>query len=325
MPIRLKDLIERIPPQTEAIVAGTLSRFNQAIREALRRETGLRLNLSRGDRQESETRSVKVYVKPGLPEELQSVSFEDDKWLAILLAPWRETLLCMSKDVSKVMKELVPELMKSEKWAPVLDRKLENLRETHDLAEKLFKEVEHFDLLKEILAVNADVLGQYSYRYPHADTLFYQDEVRNVRIDIYWGVVGLAAKILGVPVEGLSFKVLAHELAHAYTHVGADIDGKRWDTSAFTKADRALKEGLAQYYAYKVIERFDRQMPEGREAYEKLLPKQPPDYHTHEEWIERGCTPEIIRRAMIETRRNSKGTLANFMKALEDAGNVLRH
>jgi hypothetical protein len=38
--------------------------------------------------------------------------------------------------------------------------------------------------------------------------------------------------------------VLAHELAHAYTQLGADIDGRRWAAPSFAKAETALKEGL---------------------------------------------------------------------------------
>jgi hypothetical protein len=60
----------------------------------------------------------------------------------------------------------------------------------------------------------------------------------------HWLGVGL----LGCQVEDLTIVVLVHELAHAYTQNGADIEGRRWATISFAKAETALKEGLAQYY-----------------------------------------------------------------------------
>ena len=38
--------------------------------------------------------------------------------------------------------------------------------------------------------------------------------------------------IYGFDVEALTYVVLAHELAHAYTHLGRDIDGNAWDTES---------------------------------------------------------------------------------------------
>ena len=49
--------------------------------------------------------------------------------------------------------------------------------------------------------------------------------------------------------------VLTHELAHAYTQLGADIDGRRWAAASFAKAETELKEGLAQYYTERVLRR----------------------------------------------------------------------
>ena len=37
---------------------------------------------------------------------------------------------------------------------------------------------------------------------------------------LYWGAIGIAAKYLQVDIEDLTAVVLAHELAHGYTHLG---------------------------------------------------------------------------------------------------------
>jgi hypothetical protein len=63
------------------------------------------------------------------------------------------------------------------------------------------------------------VLGAYFFRIP--------------QIRLYWVVIGIAARTLGVAVEALTIVVLAHELARAYTHLGRDIDNERWDTGHF--------------------------------------------------------------------------------------------
>ncbi len=41
-------------------------------------------------------------------------------------------------------------------------------------------------------------------------------------------VIGLVSEWLGCAVEDLAIVVLTHELAHAYTQLGADIEGLRW-------------------------------------------------------------------------------------------------
>jgi len=120
-----------------------------------------------------------------------------------------------------------------------------------------------------------------------------------------------ACRLLGVSLEGLTVKVLAHELAHAHTHVGADADGRRWGTTAFQRTDRALKEGLAQYYTCRVLERLGKQAPGAMDAYEKLLPHQPQIYGTHLGWLE-SHTPEEVREAMLTIRCRDAGRLDEF-------------
>jgi len=72
-------------------------------------------------------------------------------------------------------------------------------------------------------------------------------------VELYWVVIGAIAKIIDVDLEGLTLVVLTHELAHAYSHLGADKDGNRWNDKAFCQADVEIKEGVAQYYTEKVV------------------------------------------------------------------------
>ena len=262
---------------------------------------------------------MKIQLVPGVPVELEKVEFADEKWLAILLAPWRSTLTTLRAGSNEIGGKLLPELFAQENQSerfPEIDR---DLRAVEDFAESLLRDAAAFDLVTEIHAIDEDILGRYSFKISP-----YTNEVADARIDLYWGVIGLVARALGVTVEGLTEKVLAHELAHAYTHLGADIDGERWDSQHFVKAARGLKEGLAQYYTGRIVERIQRQFPDAEHAYKTLLPHQPDEYRTHNTWVEAGRTPEEVRLAMISLRRKGLGTIEDFAGALENGASRLR-
>lgn len=325
MAIPLTDLLNRVSPETESIVEKTRLRFNQAIRQVLRAETRLQLNsVSTGDNgEERETRAVRVFVTPGMPEQLQAIKFDESLWIAIELAPLRGAL----DTAQRAMRELcapISQLMKNSEFAerfPASDYALWGME---DLIAELLQEAKKFDFLKQVFGVNEDILGLYSFRRPIVASLFDDEPPPNVRVDLYWGVIGLIARVLGVSVEALTVKVLAHELAHAYTHIGADADGKRWATNWFASAEKELKEGLAQYYTVRVLDRLDRQIPEAREAYEKLLPHQPDCYKTHISWLT-DYMPEEVREAMLTVRRGANCTLSKFNEALGIARKRLRN
>jgi hypothetical protein len=119
-------------------------------------------------------------------------------------------------------------------------------------------------------------------------------------------VIGLVARALGVDIDLLTIVVLIHELAHAYTHLGYDIDGCKWDDEGWIHSPPAVREGLAQYYTERVLSKLRHRIPGCFEAYEKLLVKQPADYQTHKRWInEMKADPEAIRLTLISLRKGS--------------------
>lgn len=312
MPIRIKDLLAQIPHDTEKVVAQTRTRFNSAVRQMLRQETGLRLARSKDSEDEDkETHAIRVFVEPGVPVELQNLLLDDDKWLAILIAPWRsqlERLQGSSIDVRTNLIGSLPQYLVCEGQFAGIGLKLNDVA---SFAEHLLKIAAQFDLVKELHAVDDDILGQYRWSQKNGQT--------SASTHLFWGVIGLIARSLGISVEGLTVKVLAHELAHAYTHLGADIDGHRWDNSDFKDTERAVKEGLAQYYTRQLLARLRTRMPEAEQAYEALLPHQPDDYRVQEKWVREGATPEHIRLAMVLFRRGRKTKLAEFESFLEQA------
>jgi hypothetical protein len=116
--------------------------------------------------------------------------------------------------------------------------------------------------------------------------------------------------------------VLAHELAHAYSHVGSDADDRYWSTDLFAKSDHELKEGLAQYYTMRVCQRIAESHPGLLNAFDALLLHQPDAYRVHAKW--ENATAERVRLAMLETRRTlRKGTLGEFKGRLQIANDQL--
>jgi hypothetical protein len=131
-------------------------------------------------------------------------------------------------------------------------------------------------------------------------------------------VIGITARTLGVSIEALTIVVLAHELAHAYTHLGRDIDNERWKTGHFAGSDLDIVEGLAQFYTKIICTRLRDRMPTALQAYEALLKEQSGPYKAHLKWVEsdeRGG--EIIRVSMIECRSRGITASQNFAEAIK--------
>lgn len=167
---------------------------------------------------------------------------------------------------------------------------------THEIAERLLSESQKFNIVEDIFSVDHDILGAYIYDY---------SDNGSSKIKLYWGVIGLFANALGLEAEDVTAMVMAHELAHAYTHLGFDIDQNRWDSDLFFDSDHGLKEGLAQYYTERAMTSLQDKIPGGLEAYEELLKNQPEAYRKHIPWMNRS-TPESVRNALILLRSKNR-------------------
>lgn len=149
-----------------------------------------------------------------------------------------------------------------------------------------------------------DVLGAYFFRIP---------EIR-----LYWIVIGLVARLLEVTVEDLTVVVLAHELAHAYTHLGSDIDRHQWDTGYFRHCHLEVVEGLAQFFAEHICRELGDRLPGVLPAFERLRDCQPFQYRAYRDWVGPETTDrgEIIRVSMIECRRKGVTDAAEFRRTI---------
>jgi hypothetical protein len=162
------------------------------------------------------------------------------------------------------------------------------------------------ELIKQISDIDQDILGAYHFRIPE--------------IQIYWMVIGVIAGMLGITTEALCLVVLTHELAHAYSHLGHDIDGEQWKTEAFAAADLRIVEGLAQFCTSVVCEQISAGNPSVKEAYERLINLQRGAYRVHEGWkADEERTGEVVRFGLIECRSEGITQYEEFERRLKEA------
>lgn len=275
-----------IPSDAQERVTRTVRQFNAVIREHIRTETGLRLSDEKG------RGSVPVEVVDGFPIGVADLIDRHQDlllWRLIMLQP---TLGAVVKGLAALL-ENWPEF---EKWlelpneakgaGPSLERSLQiaHTLQTLVVARRVFAEIK---------VINEDILGVYRFAGP-----------RSVRIEIYWMAQALFAAAFGVSIEDLTIVTLAHELGHAYTHLGRDIDGAAWQDSGFAKTELNVVEGLAQHYASVVTERLGNRAPGAHSAYKTLLAHQSGPYLAHQDWFETATAKrgEIVRFAMLQAR-----------------------
>jgi len=315
MPIKLTDLIARVPREVEARVRRVRDQAQSVVRDALRAECRLMFRTAEETEQKRAGAQVPVEVVPGYPLVLEEISFPDDYKRFMLLARYRSSLEQARDGASELLKlhESLLSLPEPDKWPAVMASDLQSVA---TWAAALIEMLDKHDPLEKVLSVSQDFLGIYEY---DARQLFADDQaVNRATIRLYWGVIGLVSDWLGCAVEDLAIVVLTHELAHAFTQLGADIEGRRWAAPSFTKAETALKEGLAQYYTQHVLQRLEQRCGGALDVFEGLLPRQPEAYRTHQPWVA-NSSPEAVRRAMLEVRRWDESKLADFNRRLEMA------
>lgn len=313
----LSQLLQRVPNTVQRQVETTRQRLNTPLREYLRKETGLLLN--RGDHEpdarSSDLKAIPITLVAGMPEAWeQSTALRNLNARQVVLARYLghlRSLIQSGQTVVPMFDELAALAVDPEDRVDVaVDRA--QLGGVLGVMGALLAEAEQADPVKAMLNVNADVLGMYRYRVVKPGPLGEMaGDPLSGNIELYWAVIGLIAELLGVTVEALGAVVLAHELAHAYTHLGVDIDGERWPSRGFAKTETAVVEGLAQYYTARVCDRAERLQPGVKRAYAALLAKQPSAYHTHEPWLT-DHTPEQVRLALLDLRHAGAGSLDEF-------------
>ena len=298
---RIIDLLELVGGDAEEEVSLAVDRWKERIRDGVRSMTGFRLTEPSGKRKQT---VVPLIVVPGLPALLQELVEsrlpDDDMWAIELIGAWRHRIQDLAR-ASKTFPVLIDELEKLESWAAKARRYRGILEELDLMASELQRQAQLAQLTQKLMSIEEDILGAYFYSERAG---LFGSEPYKTRIELYWLVIGSLARLIGTSVEGLTVVVLCHEFAHAFSHVGKDIDGKTW-RSSFASAHKYTKEGVAQFYTGRVMKKLAEQgYPELLAAYETLLQHQQGPYKCHLEWAE--YSPEVMREALLQARRSPK-------------------
>jgi hypothetical protein len=122
MSIRLSQLLEAIPSDTERVVSRARDETNQAVRERLRQLTGFRFGGVRRPGSEDELADampVRVALVPGLPAQLIDASIAEDEWALSLLALHRPALEHLKSGGENLL-TIVPQLLEDQVGARLL-------------------------------------------------------------------------------------------------------------------------------------------------------------------------------------------------------------
>lgn len=278
-PKQWSELVEERYPGLEDRVFRTYKQWNSVLREIIRVETGLRLSI--GD----DSRAVPVRLASTMPPPLLSVL---EKWAPVAWAIINKRRIIGVRDGASFMREHLDEAFRTWEQQTTLTNPQE-LARVEQTAAAWLDALAKSEAELAITSLDQDVLGAYFFRVP--------------AITLYWVPIGIAAAILDSTPEAVTVVTLAHELSHAYTHLGRDIDEREWDTEAFAKTDLHIVEGLAQFYTEAACDRLAARFPQARQTFDALLDKQNEVYKEHRQWLgATSHTGEIVRVSMIECR-----------------------
>lgn len=291
----LKTIIERHSPHARDRVARTVKQWNQNLREHLRSETGLHFSNA------SKTTSVSVRLDNGFPDDFASAIKGKGERLELLM-----TLPALEGGIKglSALRDNYNRIVAQELNGDT-DISLEDVKGIEEFLGKTISNLAKQEFLETLGSIDEDTLGAYFFR---------KSEVL-----IYWMPIALYANLLGVTIEALTVITLAHELAHAFTHLGFDIDGENWNTEAFANADRSVCEGLAQWYTAVVCEKLGERHAEILEAYNRdtAIYKDKSPYKVHVTWSDKHKAPkEVIRLVLLKCRKLGLTTYREFEELL---------
>jgi hypothetical protein len=224
-------VLQGIVPSTAGEEANRARRnWNQPIREALRTETGLRFAAGQAASDDAVS-GVTIEVIDGVSEPLAQITREHPDPIAWWILLNRRKLENTAQGLDS-LHQRIPGIIHSSLARQLSDGDADAVARSRDLIRRLLADEIDKPILERIRAIDRDWLGAYFFRQR--------------RIELYASAIALWSDRLAVPIEDLAIVVLAHELAHAFTHIARDIDGRVWATNDFAQADLFLYEGLPQ-------------------------------------------------------------------------------
>ena len=280
-------LIDERSPNIYEKIHQAYKRWNQPVRECLRAETGLRMNIG------EDTQSVPVTLEYGLPDHFKQVLLDYEnsglEWLLLNRPKIKDSIegLSLVSEGSDLFG--IDRLLNNKNIPQDMIASSNEIAKCKNTFETLIKIADDYVFTKRIFDIRNDVLGIYT---PHRPS-----------VQIMWLPIAIVSLSEGVDPEALTVVVLAHELAHAYTHVGRDIAGNQWNTQDMHNADLEIVEGFAQYYTETVCERLAPRLTKALEVFYSINQNQPDCYTAYLNWFENGeRSGEVIRSALLECR-----------------------
>jgi hypothetical protein len=278
-----------VEPAQYELVEKTRVDWQGSVRDFLRSETGLKL--SAAGKQHSVSITVRNYVSPIFDVLINQLNMENS------LLSKKRPLLKSLQSGSRWLNDYFARNPNAKMQLALTDQDIESAPAFELAVTKILDKLPRWqvEFAHQFRNVKEDVMGAYSPRGKFAE--------------LHWIPIAMIAETLEVPIEDLSLVVLAHELAHTYTHVGMDIGGGSWDTDSFIAADRAVLEGLAQYYTLVYLTKHASSVRDDGPltAFHRLLEMQHSDYHTHRFWMAGDPTvqSESVRLALLDARLTS--------------------
>ena len=193
-----------------------------------------------------------------------------------------------------------------------------SVADAREFCDHLLSALQRIEIGKKLGGISEDILRAYFFRVPE--------------VHLYWMVIGLVAGVLGITAESLTVVVATHELAHAYSHLGRDIDGKKWETEAFARADLNIVEGIAQFYTEVVGRKLETRNPAVLPAHQKLTEIQQGPYRVHQEWAKQKSAGkdtllpqagEIVRATLVQCRSRGVDDYGMMMQIIQSASKQL--
>jgi hypothetical protein len=300
-----------IPRDAEDKVSRTIKQLNKPIRDYIRVETGLRLSDTQG------RSSIPIKVTEGFPASLANLIDKYDDpvlWRLIAAQPRLGGIIAG-------LQFLLDDWDSFEEWPalpPIAHGSEPSLTRARDVALALQRVTLSDQVKKELTEIHEDILGAYFFKSSKPFSTPW--------IEMYWMPIALFAAMIQVNIEDLTTVVLAHELAHGYSHLGRDIDGREWSLEGFDKSGLEVVEGLAQFYTKIVTGKLLTRSPGAYKAYEKLLALQSGPYRVHDEWLEDSPSQrgETIRFTMLAARSYGTVKYDTWTKLLSDTSATLK-
>lgn len=239
---------------------------------------------------------IQIEISDKIPKEfIEIVNLYDFSFLRLLLH---------YNQISNSIGEINFQMEYFERFSQFTSRppKLSHLEKTMDYLLDLFSLITNSEIWNDLNSIHPDQLGTYA---PHTSI-----------IELHWLSISFLSKLHNDSVEDVLILVLAHELAHGYTHLGYDKDGNRWETEPFLKADRRITEGFAQIYTFFLLKDY---FPSALRIFNRMLRHSPIQYVDFMSWFDSNdkILYEKTRRLLLITRNKQIVEYSEFKEVLK--------